>query len=66
MTADAEIKETPSGAKVANFSLATNRSWKDAAGVKQDQTEYHNIVVWGNLVGIVEQYTSKGKKIYIE
>lgn len=49
VTAVPEIRETPSGQKVATFSLATNRSWKDATGAKQDQAEYHNIVVWGNL-----------------
>lgn len=66
VTAVPEIRETPSGQKVATFSLATNRSWKDATGVKQDQAEYHNIVVWGNLAGIVESYVTKGKKIYAE
>lgn len=59
MTAAAEIRETPSGQKVANFSIATNRSWKDAAGQKQTQTEFHNIVAWGNLADIIEKYTSK-------
>jgi single-strand DNA-binding protein len=46
MTAAAEIRETPNGKKVATFSIATNRVWKDAAGAKQEQVEYHNIVVW--------------------
>lgn len=66
VTATPEIKETPSGQKVASFSLATNRSWKDATGAKQEQAEYHNIVVWGSLAGIVESYVGKGKKLYIE
>jgi single-strand DNA-binding protein len=66
VTAQPEIKETPSGQKVASFSLATNRVYKDANGEKQDQAEYHNIVVWGNLAGIVESYVGKGKKVYIE
>ncbi len=66
VTAVPEIRETPSGQKVATFSLATNRSWKDATGAKQDQAEYHNIVVWGNLAWIVESYVTKGKKIYAE
>jgi single-strand DNA-binding protein len=65
-TAAPEVRETPNGQKVANFSIATNRSWKDAAGMKQEQTEFHNIVVWGRLAEIVEQYVGKGKKIYIE
>lgn len=66
MTAAAEIRETQSGQKVANFSIATNRTWKDAAGVKQTQSEFHNIVAWTNLADVIEKYTSKGKKIYIE
>lgn len=66
VTAQPEIRETPGGQKVATFSLATNRSWKDATGARQDQAEYHNIVVWGNLAGIVESYVGKGKKLYIE
>lgn len=66
VTAQPEIRETPGGQKVATFSLATNRSWKDATGAKQDQAEYHNVVVWGNLAGIVESYVGKGKKVYIE
>lgn len=66
VTAQPEIKETPSGQKVASFSLATNRSYKDANGEKQDQAEYHNIVVWGKLADITEQYITKGKKLYIE
>lgn len=66
VTAQPEIKETPSGQKVASFSLATNRTYKDASGEKQDQAEYHNIVVWGKLADITEQYVTKGKKLYIE
>lgn len=66
VTATPEIKETPSGQKVASFSLATNRTYKDASGEKQDQAEYHNIVVWGKLADITEQYVTKGKKLYIE
>ena len=66
VTATPEIKETPSGQKVASFSLATNRTYKDANGEKQDQAEYHNIVVWGKLADITEQYVTKGKKLYIE
>lgn len=66
MTASPEIRETPNGQKVATFSIATNRSWKDATGMKQDQVEYHNIVAWRGLADIVERYTGKGKKIYIE
>lgn len=66
MTAAPEVKETPNGQKVASFSIATNRKWKDASGVLQEDTEFHNIVAWRGLADIVEQYTDKGKKVYIE
>jgi single-strand DNA-binding protein len=66
LTANAEIRETPNGQKVASFSIATNRTWKDASGMKQEQVEFHNISAWGGLATIIEQYTSKGKKVYIE
>lgn len=66
LTADPIIKETPGGKKVANFSLATNRIWKDASGMKQEQVEYHNVVVWDWLAELAEKYLVKGKKAYIE
>jgi single-strand DNA-binding protein len=66
ITADPEVRQTPNGQFVANFSLATNRTWKDASGVKQEQSEFHNVVVWGKLAEIVDQYVKKGKKIYVE
>jgi len=65
LTANPEVRDTNSG-KVANFSIATNRVWKDTAGAKQEQVEYHNIVAWGNLVGTIELYVIKGQKVYIE
>lgn len=61
-----EVRATPNGSKVANFSLATTRKWKDAAGVKQEQTEFHNIVAWSGLATLAEQYIGKGKQLYIE
>ncbi len=66
LTANPEVKETPNGQKVASFSIATNRVWKDSAGMKQEQVEFHNITAWAGLASIMEQYTSKGKKIYVE
>ena len=65
LTANPEVRDTNAG-KVANFSMATNRVWKDTSGAKQEQVEYHNIVAWGNLAGIIEQYVTKGQKVYIE
>lgn len=66
LTADPEVKQTPNGQFVANFSLATNRTWKDNAGMKQEQTEFHNVVVWGRLAEICQTYLKKGQKTYIE
>lgn len=66
LTSDSEVKSTPSGQKVANFSVATNRVWKDSAGMKQEQVEYHNIVAWGFLADLAEQYFKKGKKVYVD
>lgn len=66
LTADPEIRETPNGQKVATFSVATNRKWKDASGMMQEVAEFHNCVAWRWLADIMEQYTSKGKKIYVE
>ncbi len=66
LTADPEIRVTPSGQKVANFSVATNYSWKDPSGMRQEQTEYHNVVIWGALADVVEQYLAKGRKVYVE
>lgn len=66
LTADPEIKQTPSGVAVATFSIATNKSWKDAAGIKQEEVEFHNIVLWRGLADLAEQYLQKGKKVYIE
>jgi single-strand DNA-binding protein len=63
---DPEVRSTPSGQQVASFTLATNRRWKDKSGQRQEQTEWHNIVVWGKQAEIASQYLSKGKQIYVE
>ncbi len=63
---DPEIRYTPSGAAVANFSLATSESWKGKDGQKQDRTEWHKIVVFGKLAEICGEYLAKGKQVYIE
>lgn len=63
---DPEVRSTPSGQPVASFSLATNRRWKDRDGNRQEQTEWHNIVVWGRQAEIAGQYLSKGRQIYVE
>ena len=63
---DPEIKMTPSGQKVANFSIATTEKFTDRNGQKQDKTEWHNIVIWGKLAEVVEKYVKKGSSVYLE
>jgi len=63
---DPEVKYTPSGAPVAKFSLATDESFKDRTGEKQQHTEWHNIVAWNKLAEICGEYLTKGKLVYIE
>ncbi|KMQ51915.1 Single-stranded DNA-binding protein [Chitinispirillum alkaliphilum] len=63
---DPELKYTPSGTAVATFSLATTERWSDKNGQRQDRTEWHNIVVWGRLAELVNQYLKKGRTCYIE
>ena len=66
LTRDPETRTTPSGQTVANFSVATSHFWKDQQGQKQEKTEYHNIVAWGKLAEIVQQYLGKGRKVFVE
>ncbi len=66
LTRDPELKSLPSGVKVASFSLATNRSWKDANGAKQDSTEYHNLVAFGKPAELIAQYCKKGNSLYVD
>lgn len=66
LTSDPDIKQTPNGQKVAAFSLATNRKWRDADGNSQEETEFHNCVAWRWLADIAEQYMHKGNKVYVE
>ncbi len=65
---DPEIRAMQSGNKMATFSLATSKRWKDKATQEQkDKTSWHNVVIFGEgLVGIVEKYVKKGSKVYIE
>lgn len=69
--ADPEIRTTPNGTKVAQFSLATSRTWKSQSGEKQEKTEWHKCVAWnrgskGGLADVLEKYASKGDKLYVE
>lgn len=63
---DPEFKYTPGGQPVATFSLATTERWADKNGQRQDRTEWHNIVAWGKLAELCNQYLKKGKSVYLE
>ena len=64
---DPEVRYTPSGVAVANFSVATSEEWKDKdSGEKKERTEWHRIVAWRRLGEICGEYLSKGKQVYIE
>jgi single-strand DNA-binding protein len=63
---DPEIRYINESTPVANFSLATTESYKDKNGVRQDITEWHNIVAWRHLAEISEKFLKKGKQIYLE
>ena len=67
LTRDPEQKALPSGQAVANFSVATNRSWKDKeTGKQQEQVEYHNVVAFGKTAEVIAQYLKKGRPVLVE
>ncbi len=66
ITRDPELKSLPSGIKVVSFGLATNRTWKDKNGVKQESVSFHNIVSYGKQAEIMAQYLKKGSSVFIE
>ena len=63
---DPEVRHLEGGTAVASFSIATTEVYKDKTGARQEQTEWHNIVVWRGLAEIAEKYLKKGMTIYIE
>lgn len=63
---DVEVRQLEGGNKVCNFSLATSETYKDKDGNKAESTEWHNIVIWGKLVDVVERYVKKGDLLYLE
>lgn len=66
LTRDPELKALPSGMNVASFSIATNRVYRDRDGNKQEQTDFHNIVVFGRQADTVAQYLKKGASAFVE
>jgi single-strand DNA-binding protein len=63
---DPEVKSMSSGSKMARFSLATSDTYKNQKGEKVTDTQWHNIVIWGNLVDVAEKYLKKGNQIAVE
>jgi single-strand DNA-binding protein len=63
---DAELRYTPSGQAVANFTVATTDVWNDKSGQKQERTEWHRIDLWGKQAESVAEYLVKGKQVYVE
>ncbi len=66
LTRDPEVRAIPSGQQVATFSLATNRTYKDKEGRKQEVVEYHNIVAFGRPAELIGQYMKKGRPLFVE
>ena len=66
LTRDPEQASLPSGVVVSKFSLATNRTFKNKEGEKQEEVEFHNVVAFGKVAEIIGQYCKKGKQIYVE
>ena len=66
LTRDPELKALPSGQQLASFGLATNRTYKDKSGQKQEATEFHNVVAFGRPAELIAQYMKKGRPLFIE
>ncbi|MEA4906168.1 MAG: single-stranded DNA-binding protein [Chloroflexi bacterium] len=63
---DPEMRYTPSGRPVTTFTVATSRTWNTTDGERHTETEWFNIVAWGNLAEICKQYLTKGQQVYVE
>ena len=63
---DPELRTTPNGQSVVNFTLATSETWTDKSGERVERTEWHRIVVWGKQAEMCNQYLSKGRTVYVE
>ena len=66
LTRDPELKTLPSGSWVANFGIATNRVWRNQQGEKQEEVQFHNVVVFGKQEDTVSQYLKKGSSVLVE
>ena len=63
---DPELRQTPNGQSVVNFTLATSETWTDKSGERVERTEWHRIVAWGRTAEMCAQYLTKGRTVYIE
>jgi single-strand DNA-binding protein len=63
---DPEMRYTPSGRPVTNFNVATSRTWKTSDNERRTETEWFNVVAWGSLAEICNQYLTKGQQVYVE
>lgn len=63
---DPETRYTKSGSAVASFTVATNDYWRDKQGNRQEKTDWHNIVAWGQQADFVQNYLKKGRLVYVE
>ena len=63
---DPEVRSTQSGTAIAQFSLATNKRWRDSEGQRQEATEWHQVVCFGRLAEIAGQYLTRGRLVYVE
>lgn len=66
LTRDPEMKALPSGMQVCSFSVATNRTYNDRDGKRQESTDYHNVVAFGKQAEVIGKYLAKGRGIYVE
>ncbi len=66
LTGDPQLRSTKSGSAVAVFSIATNRTWNDKNNQKQEEVEYHNVVVWGRQAEIVSKFLVKGQIAFVQ
>jgi single-strand DNA-binding protein len=66
LTRDPELRAIPSGTKVVQLGIATNRTWKDQSGARKEATEFHNVVAFGRQAETLAQYCKKGSSLYIE
>ena len=63
---DPEMRYMPNGRPVTSFSVATSRSWTNSGGERREETEWFNVVAWGNLAEICKQHLRKGRQVYVE